>query len=65
MVKAVLILGMALAASASSFHGYHRNPRTGVKPFGPAARGPAHYTVYSTPVAVAPEGVAKRQLRTT
>ncbi|KAJ2801064.1 hypothetical protein H4R21_002931 [Coemansia helicoidea] len=65
MVKAVLILGMALAASASSFHGYHRNPRTGVRPFGPAARGPAHYTVYSTPVAVAPEGVAKRQLRTT
>ncbi|KAJ2715473.1 hypothetical protein H4R19_001188 [Coemansia spiralis] len=64
MVKAVLILGMALAASASSFHGYHHNPRTGVKPFGPAARGPAHYTVYSTPVAVAgPAGVAKRELR--
>ncbi|KAJ2140330.1 hypothetical protein IW136_002637 [Coemansia sp. RSA 678] len=60
MVKSVLILGMALAASASSFHGFHHNPRNSVKPFGPAVRSQAHYTVHSEPVSVAPRGGAER-----
>ncbi|KAJ2796415.1 hypothetical protein H4R20_005534 [Coemansia guatemalensis] len=66
MVKSVLVLGMALAAtaaSASSLHGYHRNPRTEVRPFGPSARGATHYTVYSKPVKVTPPSSSKRQLR--
>ncbi|KAJ2830190.1 hypothetical protein IWW50_000433, partial [Coemansia erecta] len=54
MVKSVLILGMALAASASSFHGFHHNPRNAVKPFGPSARSAAHHTVYPAAVEVAP-----------
>ncbi|KAJ2786245.1 hypothetical protein H4R18_000092 [Coemansia javaensis] len=68
MVKSVLILGMALAVSAASLHGFHHHPRSDVRPFGPAKRSPAHYTVYPAPVAVAPVaaaagGRAKRHLR--
>ncbi|KAJ2548906.1 hypothetical protein EV175_004648, partial [Coemansia sp. RSA 1933] len=69
MVKSVLLLGLAIAASAasvsaSSFHGYHHDPRTSARPFGPAARGKAHHTVYAVPVQVAPlETRAKRHLR--
>ncbi|KAJ2395222.1 hypothetical protein GGI23_004386, partial [Coemansia sp. RSA 2559] len=67
MVKSVLLLGLAIAAtvSANNFHGYHHNPRTSAKPFGPFARGKAHHTVYPVPVQVeVPETLrAKRHLR--
>ncbi|KAJ2736854.1 hypothetical protein H4R23_001930 [Coemansia sp. Cherry 401B] len=62
MVKAVLILGMALAAAGSSFHGHHDNPHTAVRAFGPAKRGAAHHTVHMPPVAVA-AGSDARHLR--
>ncbi|KAJ1867726.1 hypothetical protein LPJ78_000778 [Coemansia sp. RSA 989] len=63
MVKSVLVLGMAMAASASSFHGFHHNPRNSVKPFGPATRSQAHYTVHSPPVEIAPPSGFKQHLR--
>ncbi|KAJ2084254.1 hypothetical protein H4R24_000196 [Coemansia sp. RSA 988] len=66
MVKSVLVLGMALAAtaaSANSFHGYQRNPHTDVRPFGPSARGATHYTVYAKPVKVTPPTSFKRKLQ--
>lgn len=55
MVKLGLVYVLALASSASaslSFHGYHHNRRTGVKPFGPSTRGPSHHTVYEPPIKV-------------
>ncbi|KAJ2868898.1 hypothetical protein GGH93_006327 [Coemansia aciculifera] len=71
MVKSVLLLGLALAAtsaaaataSQNSFHGYHHNHGTKVKPFGPSVRGKAHHTVYETPVVVQAPAYGKRHLR--
>ncbi|KAJ2907088.1 hypothetical protein GGI21_003953, partial [Coemansia aciculifera] len=71
MVKSVLLLGLVLAASSAaaatsqnSFHGYHHNHRTSVKPFGPSVRGKAHHTVYKKPVVVkAGPAHGKRHLR--